>query len=314
MMNERIAIRDAFGEALKKLGAQNEKVVALDADVGNSTKSILFGQTYPGRYFNVGIAELNMTAMAMGLALGGLIPFVNTFATFLTTRAADPINLIAYDHLNVKLCGTYCGLSDSYDGATHHALSDMAFVRTLPGFTVISVCDGVEAEQAVFASAELEGPVYLRLSRAPAPIIYSDGIDFKIGRGITLRTGSDVAIIATGYMVSKALEAAEILNQEGISAQVVDMHTISPIDRALVIECAEKCGCILTVEEHSPIGGLGSAVCETLSGQKPVLVDRIGISNFSESGGYEEILDKAGLSPSKIAARGKKLFYQKNNG
>ena len=308
-MPEMIAIRDAYGAALKKLGGQNENVVVLEADVGSSSKSIVFGKEYPERYFNVGIAELNMTAMAAGFALSGQIPFVNTFASFLTTRASDPVNsLIAYDHLNVKLCGTYSGLSDSYDGASHHSLSDLAFVRTLPGFTVISVCDAVETEKAVFEAAKLNGPVYLRLSRAPAPVIYDQSFNFQVGKGVVLREGSDVAIIATGYMVHKAMEAALLLSEQGISSRVVDIHTIRPLDEELIVDCVRKCGCILTVEEHSVYGGLGSAVSEVVSSQCPAPVERMGLTDFSESGAYEELIANAGLDARSIAARAQKII------
>ena len=311
-MPEMIAIRDAYGAALKKLGGQNENVVVLEADVGSSSKSIVFGKEYPERYFNVGIAELNMTAMAAGFALSGQIPFVNTFASFLTTRASDPVNsLIAYDHLNVKLCGTYSGLSDSYDGASHHSLSDLAFVRTLPGFTVISVCDAVETEKAVFEAAKLNGPVYLRLSRAPAPVIYDQSFNFQVGKGVVLREGNDVAILATGYMVHKAMEAALLLSEQGISSRVVDIHTICPLDEELIVDCVRKCGCILTVEEHSVYGGLGSAVSEVVSSQCPAPVERMGLTDFSESGAYEELIANAGLDARSIAARAQKIIGRK---
>ena len=310
-MNKKIAIRDAFGDALKKLGEQNEKVVVLDADVGSSSKSIVFGKAFPERYFNVGIAELGMTAMSAGFALSGMIPFVNTFATFITTRALDPVvSLIAYDHLNVKLCGAYSGLSDSYDGASHHSLTDLACVRSLPGMTVIVVSDAVETEKAVFAAANLDGPVYLRLSRAPVPVIYPEDMDFQIGKGIVLKEGSDIAILATGYMVHKALKAAKILEKKGISARVADIHTIRPIDRELLLQSAKKCGRILTVEEHHMDGGLGSTVCEFLSETCPVPVFRMGLSDFSESGDYEQILKKAGLDGETIAAKAEMLIQQ----
>lgn len=311
-MSKTIAIRDAFGEALKKLGEQNEKVVALEADVGGSSKSIVFGKAFPERYFNVGIAELNMTAMAAGFALNGLIPFVNTFAAFLTTRAADPVgSLIAYDRLNVKLCGTYCGLSDSYDGASHHSIGDLAFVRALPGFTVISVCDAVETTKAVFAAAETDGPVYLRLSRAPAPVLYDPSLSFEIGKGIVLREGKDIAVVATGYMVHKALEAADILRGKGFSVRVVDMHTVKPVDRPLILDCIRQCGCILTAEEHSIYGGLGSAVAEIVSSEDPAPVDRMGLCGFSESGDYEQLLSKAHLDAVSIAQRAERLIHKK---
>ncbi|MEG1777976.1 MAG: transketolase family protein, partial [Angelakisella sp.] len=206
-MGQKISIRDAYGAALAKLGAENKNVVTMEADVGSSTKSGVFGKEFPERYFNVGISEINMVSMAAGFAASGLIPFVNTFAVFLTGRSADPISsLIAYDNLNVKLCGAYCGLSDSYDGASHHATSDLAFVRSLPNMTILSVCDAVEAEKAVYAAASINGPVYLRLSRAEAPVIFDESYSFEVGKGVVVREGSDVTLIATGYMVHKALE------------------------------------------------------------------------------------------------------------
>ena len=294
-MGKMIAIRDAYGAALKELGEQNTKIVGLEADVASSTKSGIFGKAFPERYFNVGISELNMVSMAAGFAREGMIPYVNTFAVFMTTRGADPIqSLIAYDNLNVKLCGTYCGLSDSYDGASHQAITDLAFVRAIPNMTVITAADGAETRKAVFAMAEHDGPVYLRLSRAEAPVYYSDDMDFQIGRGITVREGGDVTIITTGTVLHKALEAADLLAQEGISATVVDMHTIKPIDRDLVIQCAIRTGAIVTVEEHSIYGGLGSAVAEVLVENKPVPMERIGAVDFAESGDYGELLVKYG--------------------
>lgn len=311
-MSGNIAIRDAYGQALKELGALNKKVVALEADVGGSTKSILFGKEYPGRYFNVGISELNMVSMSAGLALTGFIPYVNTFAVFMSTRALDPVqSLIAYDHLNVRLCGTYCGLSDSYDGASHQAMTDMAAMRAIPGMTVISVADAVETKRAVFALADFEGPVYLRLSRAPAPVIYGDDFRFEIGKGVMLREGTDVTIIATGTVLHKALEAAELLEREGIQAAVVDMHTVQPIDRELVLACAKKTGAVLTVEEHSIYGGLGSAVAEVLSEEYPVPVSILGTTEFAESGDLDELMEKYGFGARNIAARAKEVMTRK---
>lgn len=311
-MGKKIAIRDAFGAALEKLGTANDKVVALEADVGSSTKSIVFGKKFPERYFNVGIAELNMVSMAAGFATCGLIPFVNTFATFMTTRSADPINsLICYDNLNVKLCGTYCGMSDSYDGASHNAMADIAFVRALPNMTVISVCDAVETEKAVFAAAEINGPVYLRLSRADAPVIFDDSYQFEVGKGVTLRDGKDVTIIATGFMVHKAMEAAELLKGEGIDARVVDMHTIKPIDRDLILKCAAETGAIVTAEEHSVYGGLGSAVAEVLVSGKPVPMEFVGSEVYAESGDYEALLTKYGYDAPAISAKVKTVLERK---
>ena len=311
-MGKMIAIRDAYGAALKELGEQNTKIVGLEADVASSTKSGIFGKAFPERYFNVGISELNMVSMAAGFAREGMIPYVNTFAVFMTTRGADPIqSLIAYDNLNVKLCGTYCGLSDSYDGASHQAITDLAFVRAIPNMTVITAANGAETRKAVFAMAEHDGPVYLRLSRAEAPVYYSDDMDFQIGRGITVREGGDVTIITTGTVLHKALEAADLLAQEGISATVVDMHTIKPIDRDLVIQCAIRTGAIVTVEEHSIYGGLGSAVAEVLVENKPVPMERIGAVDFAESGDYGELLVKYGYSPQAIAGKCRAVIRRK---
>ena len=307
-----IAIRDAFGEALKKLGGVNDKVVALDADVGGSTKSAVFGKEYSDRYFNVGISEMNMVSMAAGLAADGYIPFANTFAVFLITRGADPIQaLISYDKLNVKLAGTYCGLSDSYDGASHQAITDIALMRAIPNMTVVSVSDAVETEKAVFAAAEYEGPVYLRLSRAAAPVIYDENMKFKIGKGITVREGKDVTIIATGTVLHKAIEAAELLKTEGISANVVDMHTIKPIDKELIISCAKNTGAIVTVEEHSVYGGLGSAVAEVLAEECLAPIEIVGATEFAESGDYEQLLEKYGYSAKSISEKCKKAIARK---
>lgn len=311
-MGEKIAIRDAYGEALKELGTRNQKIVGLEADVASSTKSGIFGKAFPERYFNVGISELDMVSMAAGLAREGFIPYVNTFAVFLTTRGADPIqSLIAYDRLNVKLCGTYCGLSDSYDGASHQAITDLAFVRSIPNMTVVTVSDAVETKKAAAAIAEYEGPVYLRLSRAAAPVYYPRDMEFEIGKGITVREGGDVTIITTGTVLHKALEAADLLAAQGIQATVVDMHTIKPIDQELILACARKTGAIVTVEEHSIYGGLGSAVAEVLVEHEPVPMERIGATDFAESGDYEQLLVKYGYGPESIARRCRKVIERK---
>lgn len=311
-MAGKIAIRDAFGEALLELGKVNDKVVALDADVGGSTKSAVFGKEYPHRYFNVGISEMNMVSMSAGLAMEGYIPFVNTFAVFLTTRGADPIqSLVAYDKLNVKLAGTYCGMSDSYDGASHHAITDIAFVRSIPNMTVLSVSDPVETKKAVFAMAKYDGPVYIRLSRAPAAKIYDEDMEFTIGKGITLKEGNDVSIIATGTILHNALMAAEILEAEGIHVTVVDMHTIKPIDSDLVRLCAKNTGAIVTVEEHSIYGGLSSAVAEVLAKDGKVPMECVGATDFAESGDYDALLEKYGYSADAIADACKRAIAKK---
>ena len=311
-MANSIAIRDAYGEALLKLGMKNDKVVALEADVGGSTKSCVFGMKFPERYFNVGISELNMVSMSAGFASEGLLPFVNTFAVFMTTRGADPIqSLIAYDKLNVKLAGTYCGLSDSYDGASHQAITDISFMRALPNMTVVSVSDAILTEKAVMALAEYEGPAYLRLSRAPAPVFYNESIEFQIGKGIKVMEGDDVTIIATGTVLHSAIKAAEQLAEEGIKATVIDMHTIKPIDEELIISCAKKTGAIVTVEEHSIYGGLGSAVAEVLANQYPTPVEFIGATDFAESGDYEKLLEKYGYSSKTIIEKCKNVMKRK---
>ena len=311
-MGIEIAIRDAYGEALLNLGRKNDKVVVLESDVGNSSKSILFGREFPNRYFNVGISEFNMVTMSAGFAAEGFIPFVNTFAVFMTTRGGDPIHsLIAYDRLNVKIAGTYAGLSDSYDGASHHAISDIAFVRSLPNMTVVSVSDAVETAKAVEAITEYDGPVYLRLSRAPAPVIFDDEYDFKLGKGVVLRDGRDVTIIATGTILHNALEAAEILQKDGIEARVVNMPTIKPIDEELIIKAAKETGAVVTLEEHSIYGGLGSAVAEVLSNNHPTPMEFVGVKGFAESGDYNQLLEKYGLDPKTIAEKAKLAIMKK---
>ena len=311
-MANKIAIRDAYGEALLKLGKKNDKVVALEADVGSSTKSGVFGKEFPERYFNVGISEINMVSMAAGMARIGNIPFVNTFSTFLSTRGADPIqSLICYDKLNVKLAGTYCGLSDSYDGASHHGITDMSFARSIPNMTVVCVSDPVQTEKAVMAIADYDGPVYLRLSRAPAPVFYSEDMDFVIGKGIEVKDGADVALISTGTVLHIALEAAELLAKEGINATVIDMHTVQPIDKDLVIAAAKKTGAVVTVEEHSIRGGLGSAVAEVLAAECPTPMEFVGATDFAESGDYDELLQKYGYTAENIAAKAKAAMAKK---
>lgn len=311
-MGNKIAIRDAFGQALLKLGKSNKNIVALEADVGGSTKSALFGKEFPERYFNVGISELNMVSMAAGMARENLIPFVNTFAVFLATRGGDPIqSLIAYDNLNVKLCGTYIGMSDSYDGASHQAITDMAYVRSIPNMTVITTSDAIQTEKAVFAIADFHGPVYLRLSRASVPVIYNENLNFEIGKGIVLREGNDVTLISTGSILSKVLAAADILKQDGVNASVIDIHTIKPIDKKLITDYAKKTKAIVTIEEHSIYGGLFSAVSEVLSSELPTPIEPIGATNFAESGDYEELLNKYGFSPEAIAKAAKKIIKKK---
>jgi transketolase len=304
-----IAIRDAYGGALAKLGEENPDVVVLEADVGTSSKSCVFGARFPDRYFNLGISELNLNAMAAGFASCGLIPFTNTFAVFMALRGGDPVNsLICHDNLNVKLAGAYCGLSDSYDGASHHSTSDLAMMISLPNMTVISVCDPIETEKAVFAAAAHDGPVYLRLSRAPSPAIFSPDYDFRIGKGEVIADGHDVCLIATGYMVHKAIEAAELLKWDGISAAVLDIHTIKPLDEELIESYARRCGSVVVAEEHSVHGGLGAAVSMVLARRVPVRMEFAGLNVFAESGDYERLLSKYGLDAAAIYRKAKELL------
>jgi transketolase len=314
MSTAKKAIRDVYGETLAQLGRENPDIVALEADVGGSSKSILFGKEFPQRYFNVGIAEANMVAMAAGLASAGKIPFANTFAAFMVLRAGDPVrSLIAYTGLNVKLAGTYAGLSDSYDGASHHTIADIAFMRALPNMTVIVVSDPVEAELATRAVAGFKGPVYLRLSRAPAPVVFDRATyKFEIGKGVTLAEGNDLTLVATGYMLIKALEAADRLAAKGILARVVNIHTIKPIDADLLTACARETGAIVTAEEHSVIGGLGSAVAEVLARRHPVPLECVGIEDtFTESGDYEPLLARYGLTAANVVAGAERVLRRK---
>lgn len=304
-------MRQAYGEALVELGKKYKDLVVFDADVANSTRTIMFSQAYPDRFFNVGIAEMNMAAMAAGISTTGKIPFINTFACFMVLRCADPIrSLMAYTGLNVKIAGTYAGLSDSYDGASHHAIMDIAFMRSLPNMTVVSPCDAAEAAAATEAVLLHKGPVYLRLHRNEMPALTDYSSEpFKIGRGKILRDGKDVSIIATGYMVHKAMEAAETLSAGGISARVVNMSTIKPLDGELVLKCAAETGAIVTAEEHSVLGGLGSVIAELLAEKRPTPMAFVGVQDtFAESGDYEKLLEKYGLTAGKIVEKAKNLL------
>jgi len=307
------AVRVAYGETLVELGGLDQNVVVLDADVSSSTQSKLFAQKYPERFINVGIAEANMMAVAAGLAACGKIPFVNTFAVFCTLRAGDPLrSVVAYPELNVKIAGGYSGVSDSYDGATHQSVEDIAIVRSIPNIKVIVVADATEARLATMAAAKLKGPVYLRLSRAEVPIIFDADYHFVFGKAHELVPGDDLTIIANGYMVYKALEAVRILNQKGIYPRLLNMHTVKPLDEEAVLKAARETGAILTVEEHSIYGGLGSAVAETLGQNYPVPMKIMGFNDrFGETGGYDEVLAKMGLSAEEIVRNAENLLAKK---
>lgn len=308
-----IATRDAYGEALAELGAVNENIVVLEADLSKSTKTCDFRKVYPERFFNMGIAEQNMIGTAAGFAAAGKTPFASTFAVFAAGRAYDQIrNSIAYPNLNVKIAATHAGLTVGEDGGSHQMLEDIALMRALPNMTVIVPADGIETKQVIKAAAELEGPVYIRLGRPKVPVLFGDDYKFEIGKGVVLKEGTDVTLIGTGIMVSKAMEAAELLAAEGISAAVVNISTIKPLDAELIIAQAQKTGAVVTCEEHTICGGLGSAVAEVLVENCPVPMARVGVEDkFGESGLPDELLEKYGLSASNIAAKAKAVIAKK---
>lgn len=307
------SMRVAYGEALADYGMVNPNVVVLDADVSASTQTHFFATRFPARFFNLGIAEANMVDVAVGLALAGKIPFANSFAFLLSLRAAEQVRTqVCLNGANVKLCGAYCGLSDSFDGPSHHAISDLALLRALPGMTVISPADAVEVHKLLPQVAEHPGPVYLRLSRAEVPVIFDASYQPRIGRGVQLRPGSDVTLVGTGALVARCLDAAEMLAQAGVSTRVIAIHTIKPIDADLLEQAARETGAIVTAEEHSVIGGLGSAVTEALCERWPVPVWRIGLSDtFAATGPYFELLDSYGLGVTDIVAAAKRVLSSK---
>lgn len=297
-----MSVRKAYGEALADYGAINSNVVVLAADVSSSVYTSFFAKRFPDRFYNVGITEQAMIDVAVGLALGGKIPFVNTFAA-LYLRAAEQIRTcIAYANTNVKIAGVYSGLSDFKDGPTHHADSDIAIMRSLPNMTVMEAADGIEAKKMVPIIAEHNGPVYFRISRAEVPVLFDEKYEVKIGKGVTIRDGEDITLIASGSMVSRCLDAAETLTHEGVNARIVNMHTIKPLDVSLVKKAAEETGAIVTAEEHSVIGGLGSAVAEVLGTNYPVPLNCVGIADtFTETAlNYEDLLDHYGMSVKNI--------------
>ena len=296
------ATRAAYGEALAELGKGNDKVVVLDADLSKSTMTATFQKAFPDRFFNIGIAEANMVDMAAGMSTMGLIPFCSTFAMFGAGRVYEQIrNSIAYPRLNVKLCMSHAGVSVGEDGASHQCLEDLALMRVIPGMTVICPADANETRKAVFAAAEMEGPVYIRLARLATPVFEED-YPFEIGKANVLREGTDVAVFATGLMVSEALKAADLLAAQGVSAAVINVHTVKPIDADCVTEWARKCGRVVTVEEHSVIGGLGDAVAGVLMGKVDCAFRKIGVQDqFGQSGKAWEVLAEYGLTAPQIA-------------
>lgn len=308
-MAEKIATREAYGKALAELGLENEKIVVLDADLSKSTKTADFKKVCPERFINMGIAESNMMSVAAGLSTCDKVPFVSTFAMFASGRAFEQVrNSICYPRLNVKICATHAGLTVGEDGASHQSVEDVSLMRSIPNMTVICPSDAVETKAAVRAAAEFNGPCYIRLGRSGVPVI-NDNADYKfeIGKAVTLREGKDACIIATGIMVDAALEAYNTLAEEGIKVKVINIHTIKPIDSEAIIKAAEETGIIVTAEEHSIIGGLGSAVCEVLSENHPTPVLRVGIKDtFGESGKPAELLKAYGLTAEDIVKAVKK--------
>lgn len=300
---KKIATRESYGETLVQLGAEHEEIVVLDADLAAATKTGMFQAAYPERFINCGIAESNMIGVAAGLAAAGKVPFASSFAMFAAGRAYEQVrNSVGYPHLNVKIGATHAGISVGEDGATHQCNEDIALMRTIPGMVVINPSDDVEAKAAVKAAYEHEGPVYLRFGRLAVPVINDNPeYKFELGKGIVLREGTDMTIIATGLEVSESLEAAKKLEADGISAKVINIHTIKPLDEKLVIESAKETGKVVTVEEHSVIGGLGSAVCDVLSENYPVKVLKIGVNDvFGESGPALELIKKYELDADSI--------------
>ncbi len=313
-MAEKIATREAYGSALAEFGDKYDKLVVLDADLAEATKTIKFKKKFPDRFFDCGIAEGNMVTVAAGLAAAGLIPFCSSFAMFAAGRAFEQVrNAIGYPHLNVKIGATHAGISVGEDGATHQCLEDFATMRSIPGMTVMQPADAVEARAMVEAAINYVGPCYMRFGRFAVPVLFDqDTYKFEWGKGRVLADGKDVTIVATGLMVEQALAARDLLAAENISARVVNIHTIKPLDEELILKCAADTGCIVTAEEHNFIGGLGSAVCECISGSHPVPVKRVGVEDqFGRSGKVPPLLEMYGLTANNIVAKAKEAIAAK---
>ncbi len=310
----KIATRDAYGKALVKLGGENTDIVVLDADLSKSTKTADFNKVYPERFFNMGIAEQNLIGFSAGLAAVGKIPFASTFAIFAAGRAFEQIrNSVAYPKLNVKIAVTHAGISVGEDGGSHQAIEDLALMRAIPNMTVLVPADAVETDQIIRAAAEYQGPVYIRMGRLAVPVLFDDTkYSFAIGKANIIREGKDVAIIANGLMVAEALKAAEELKEQGIESTVVNCASLKPLDEETIINAAKLTGAVVTAEEHSIIGGLGSAVAEVLSENIPVPLRRVGVKDtFGESGNPEELLKKYGLTAQEIVIAVREVIKQK---
>lgn len=309
----KIATRDAYGKTLLKLGEINDDVVVLDADLSKSTKTNDFSKAFPNRFFNMGIAEQNLIGAACGLATAGKIPFASTFAMFATGRAFEVIrNSVCYPKLNVKICATHAGITVGEDGASHESIEDIAIMRAIPNMTVVVPADGIETEKVILEAAKYNGPMYVRLGRSAVPTLFNEDYKFEIGKGSVVRDGNDATIIACGMMVNEAIIAHEVLKSEGINVRVINMSTIKPIDRELIINAAKETKAIVTAEEHSIVGGLGSAVSEVVSEECPVLVKKVGVKDvFGESGTPAELLEKHGLTAKHIVESVKEAISNK---
>ncbi len=309
----KVATRDGYGNALVELGQSNPNVIVLDADLAAATKTGGFKKAFPDRFFDTGIAESNMMGVAAGLATTGYTVFASSFAMFSAGRAFEQVrNTIAYPHLNVKIGATHAGISVGEDGASHQCCEDIALMRSIPGMVIINPADDIEARAAVFAAAEHNGPVYMRFGRLAVPRIFDENYKFEIGKAVTLKEGTDVTIIATGLMVNEAIEASKELEAEGISVELINMHTIKPLDTAAVVAAAKKTGCIVTAEEHNVIGGLGDAVCDAVCNEYPVPVVKVGVEDsFGKSGPAVELLHIFGLDAKNIAEKARLAISKK---
>ena len=308
------SMRDAYGQALVELGKENQKIVVLDSDVSHSTKTVYFGREFPDRFFNFGIQEANMMDAAAGMAAVGLIPFVNTFSFLATLRASEQVRTsIAYNNLNVKIVGSYSGLSDSYDGASHQSVFDLAVMRSMPNITVVVPSESGEARKAVKVISKTQGPIYLRLCRNEVPVFFNDDYEFSLGKANVLREGSDVTLVVTGILLQRVMDAADVLARDGIQSRVLQVHTLKPIDKEAITKASEDTGALVTIEEHNVIGGLGSAVAEVLCSEKPAHLERVGIPDmFAESGDYDQLLDKYGMSIQEIVDAAAEVFKRKS--
>ncbi len=309
-----VATRVGYGEALVELGKERDDFLVLDADLAAATQTGMFKKAFPERFYDCGIAEANMMSIAAGIAATGKKVICSSFAMFAAGRAFEQVrNSIGYPHLNVIIGATHAGISVGEDGATHQCCEDIALMRTIPGMTIINPADATEAKKAVKAAMELDGPVYMRFGRLAVPVIFGDDYNFEVGKGVQLKDGNDVTVIATGLMVNEALEAYELLKKDGINARIINMHTIKPLDKEIIFKAAKETGAIVTAEEHSVIGGLGSAVSETVCEEYPVPVVKLGVyDTFGHSGPAVKLLDEFGLRAVNIAEKAKKAIELKN--